>query len=201
MRIKPRKKSFSTDRTSSLAHAGCLCQSVSRRSALVAIPVFQAKILIEMQIAFICTANVCRSVMAQAILERIVKSRGLAMGVTSAGVFDFHSTPPADNAWLTCVQNGTPVSKMESSFVGGLDLGKIDVFLTMEEGHREVLLSDYKIPGEKVLLLGAFDKLSKDPEIADPMGKSKTAFEECFRRIERCVEGFLEVRHLQSNST
>lgn len=129
--------------------------------------------------------------MAQAILERIVKSRGLDVVVTSAGIYDFHGTPPADNAWLTCIQNGTPVSKMESGFVGRLDLGKIDVFLTMEEGHRRALLADYGIPEERVWLLGTFDKLGKEPEIADPMGKSKVAFEDCFRRIERCIEGFI----------
>ena len=144
-----------------------------------------------MRIAFICTANVCRSVMAHAILERIVQARHLEIEVTSAGVNDFTGTPPADNAWLTCLQNNTPISKMESLFVGNLDLDSIGYFLVMEHDHQDILVSTYGIHKQRIQLLGAFDKVNKELEIADPINKPKKAFQDCFNRIERCIEGFL----------
>ena len=144
-----------------------------------------------MRIAFICTANVCRSVMAHAILERIVQARNIDIAVTSAGVNDFTGTPPADNAWLTCLQNNTSISKMESLFVGNLDLDGIECFLAMEHVHKDILVSTYRIDERRIQLLGAFDKESEELEIADPINKPKKAFQDCYNRIERCIEGFL----------
>ncbi|MBK1828208.1 hypothetical protein [Haloferula rosea] len=144
-----------------------------------------------MRIAFICTANVCRSVMAHAILERMARERHLDLEVTSAGILDFTGTPPADNAWITCLRNGTSISKMESLFVGRLDLDGIDRFLAMEIRHRDVLVSTYGVDEQKVQLLGAYDEMDLELEIADPIHQPKAAFQECFERIERCMEGFL----------
>lgn len=144
-----------------------------------------------MQIAFICTANVCRSVMAHAILERIVRTRNLDIEVTSAGIYDFNGTPPADNAWITCLQNDSPISKMESSFIGNIELEKIDHFLAMEKEHQKFLISNFEIQENQVRLLGSFDNLIDELEIADPINKPKKAFQDCFNRIERCIEIFL----------
>lgn len=144
-----------------------------------------------MRIAFICTANVCRSVMAHAILEKIVGSGSLGIEVTSAGIIDFTGTPPAENSWLTCLQNDVPVSKMEALFVGNLDLERVDHFLVMEKSHRKVLLEKYEIDPKKVHLLGIFDKVIEEEEIVDPINRPKAEFQECFERIERCIEGFL----------
>jgi len=144
-----------------------------------------------MRIAFICTANVCRSVMAQAILERVSRTRDLEIEVTSAGVRDFTGTPPADNAWLTCLQKNTSISKMESLFVGKLDLDSIDRFLAMEQVHKDVLMASYGVDESRIQLLGVFDGMCDEPEIEDPINKPKVAFQDCFNRIERCIEGFL----------
>ena len=129
--------------------------------------------------------------MGHAILERIVKSRDLCIEVTSAGINDFSGTPPADNAWLTCLQNNTPISKMEATFVGDLDINRIDSFLAMEQRHSEVLVSDYGVPEDRVWLLGVFDPSIDAAEIEDPINKPKLAFQNCFSRIERSIQTFL----------
>ena len=129
--------------------------------------------------------------MAHAILEKIVRERNLDIEVTSAGINDFTGTPPADNAWLTCLHNDAPVSKMESSFVPNLDLDKIDYFLAMEREHKRFLSLIPQVQQTKILLLGAYDNLLDEHEIADPINKPKRAFQECYDRIERCIESFL----------
>jgi len=129
--------------------------------------------------------------MAQAILERVSRTRDLEIEVTSAGVRDFTGTPPADNAWLTCLQKNTSISKMESLFVGKLDLDSIDRFLAMEQVHKDVLMASYGVDESRIQLLGVFDGMCDEPEIEDPINKPKVAFQDCFNRIERCIEGFL----------
>lgn len=129
--------------------------------------------------------------MAHAILERIVQARNLEIEVTSAGVNDFTGTPPADNAWLTCLQNNTSISKMESLFVGNLNLDCIDRFLAMEQVHKDILVSTFGIDEQRIQMLGIFDTTSGELDIADPINKPKRAFQDCFDRIERCIKGFL----------
>jgi protein-tyrosine-phosphatase len=162
------------------------CEGAGSPASLVSASIKQ-----EMKIAFVCTANVCRSVMAQAILERMARAELLDVEVTSAGIHDFTGTPPADNAWLTCLQNNTPVSKMESVFVGDLELETIDCFLAMERCHRDFLVSHAKVPEDRIRLLGSFDTLDANEEIVDPINRPRGAFQECFDRIERCIKTFL----------
>ena len=61
----------------------------------------------------------------------------------------------------------------------------------MEHVHKDLLASTYKINERRIRLLGTFDNESNDMEIADPINKPKKAFQDCFNRIERCIEGFL----------
>lgn len=80
---------------------------------------------------------------------------------------------------------------MESLFVGNLDLDRRECFLAMEHVHKDLLASTYRINERRIRLLGAFDNESNHMEIADPINKPKKAFQDCFNRIERCIEGFL----------
>lgn len=148
-------------------------------------------------IAFICTANVCRSVMAHAIGANEVRRRALSLEILSAGIFDFHGAHPAENAWMVCLQNQTPVPKSGSTFVGHLDLSSIHHFLVMENRHRDALVNEHQIEPSRVSLLGAYDAKGGDNEIEDPMNQGKQAFEHCYARIRDCVRKYLDTMRPQ----
>lgn len=142
-------------------------------------------------VAFICTANVCRSSMAHAILAAEVARRNLPMRVYSAGIMDFRAAPPADNAWITCLQHKTPLQKMESTYVGQLDLAGIHHFLVMERRHAEVLIRAHKIAPERIAMLSSYDPLKGTIEIADPTNGGIVAFEECYQMLQSCIKTYL----------
>ena len=142
-------------------------------------------------VALICTANICRSVMAHAILAAEIKRRDLALSVCSAGIWDSKGAPPALSVWTTCLQHQTPVPKMESTFIEQLDLANMDYFLVMEAIHARALITALGIPESKVSMLSSYDPSGKAKEITDPMSNGMTTVEQCYLLIQDCLQGFL----------
>jgi|ERR1043166_1156255 protein-tyrosine-phosphatase len=143
-------------------------------------------------VAFICTANRCRSVMAHAIMLAEAANRQLPIEIYSAGVHDFRDLPPVGDTVMTCVSHNTPPPKTESTWVPELPLDSIDRFLVMGQHHADLLISEFGVSPERVSLLGEFDLQGRGAEIADPIGMAKSVYEDCYGRIRDCVVNYLE---------
>jgi protein-tyrosine-phosphatase len=143
-------------------------------------------------IAFICTANLCRSVMAHAICVPEVARRSLPVEVYSAGILDFEGMAPAVAAWITCCKHSTPPLKEEATFVRDLPLSSINRFLVMEHQHVECLVKEYDVPPERISLLGSFDPKGRGAEIGDPMNQGTVVFECSYARIRECILHYLD---------
>jgi len=74
------------------------------------------------KLAFICSANMCRSPMAHAILAAEAQRRGLPINVFSAGTWNFEGDMAAIDARLTCERHKTPMPKLLSTPLRKLDL-------------------------------------------------------------------------------
>ncbi len=96
-------------------------------------------------ILLLCTANICRSVMAQALLTRRIAAAGLDMTVDSAGlatVIDTGRPPPAE-VIEALARYGLDASRHRSRRVGGQDLAGSDLVLTMTRDQlRAVVVAD-----------------------------------------------------------
>jgi protein-tyrosine-phosphatase len=73
-------------------------------------------------VAFICSANLCRSLMAQAIFAAETKKRGIAAQVISAGLYDFEGVLAAREARLACDRHQSPMPKFVSTYFRNVDL-------------------------------------------------------------------------------
>jgi protein-tyrosine-phosphatase len=143
-------------------------------------------------IAFICTANMCRSVMAHAICVPQLESRGWAVEVYSGGTMDMGGTAPVARVRDACGKHQTPPRKKASTFVRDLPLASIDRFFVMEQHHFDTLVADYGIEPSRILLLGHFDPQAGETAIDDPIGKDAAAFEHCYERLQRCIVHYLD---------
>ena len=146
-------------------------------------------------VVLLCTANMCRSVMAHAILAAEVKRRGLDASIHSAGIADYTGAPPAPDAWLTCLQHGVPMPKNGAEWFRNLRLSAPpDRVLAMERRHAEVAMTALWAPSAaRISLLGECDPDSRRAvEIADPIGLSPADFEACFLRLRECVFRYLD---------
>lgn len=143
-------------------------------------------------IAFICTANLCRSVMAHAIAVPELTERAWPVEVYSAGTRDCSATPTAIPTWFTCCQNNTPPQKDVSTFVRDLPISSINRFFVMERQHLECLVTDYGVSPERISLLGSFDPKRRGDEIEDPMNQGSVVFDRCYTLIRDCIIHYLD---------
>jgi protein-tyrosine phosphatase len=85
-------------------------------------------------ILLLCTGNVCRSVMAQAMLSARLAGQSPAVGVTSAGLLEDGRPPPAEVAFVMAAR-GISVTGHRSRLVAPADLAAADLVLGMAREH------------------------------------------------------------------
>lgn len=140
----------------------------------------------------VCTANICRSPMAHAILHAEIVRRRLPMEVNSAGLLNMGGRAAAAEATVVCEKALTPLPKLHSRHLSQADVAWADVILVMDPWHREKITEGYMVRGEQhVRLLTEFDPLRRGDHIEDPVGGPTSAFEACYARLTDCIYGFL----------
>ena len=82
----------------------------------------------------LCTANICRSPMAAALLARELSARGAAVSVPSAGMLG-SGEPPAPLAVSAMADWGLDISAHRSRLVSADDLAAADLTLAMARVH------------------------------------------------------------------
>ncbi|MDD5656403.1 MAG: L-threonylcarbamoyladenylate synthase [Elusimicrobia bacterium] len=134
---------------------------------------------------FVCTGNTCRSVMAQFLLRKLARERGLEASARSAGVAaERHfQVPPGVRSALAA--EGIRELEHVPQLVGRDLLEWADQVLVMEKLHRELILDRFPEFGGKVRTLAAGD-------IADPIGRPDDVYAACCREIKKNLEAFLD---------
>jgi protein-tyrosine phosphatase len=87
-----------------------------------------------MAILLLCTANMCRSVMAQALLSARLTARDCAVPVASAGLVAGGQPPPAE-VIMAMAASGLDVSGHRSRQVTAADLAAADLVLGLAREH------------------------------------------------------------------
>ena len=85
-------------------------------------------------ILLLCTANACRSVMAQAMLSARLAARGSAVRVTSAGTNGAGQRSPAEVIAIMTAR-GVDISSHRGCLVTRADLAAADLILGMTRDH------------------------------------------------------------------
>jgi RpiB/LacA/LacB family sugar-phosphate isomerase len=144
-------------------------------------------------ILFICTGNVCRSPMAEALFRRVTDGRG-AFRVLSAGLGALDGQPPTSHSVTAMRELGLDISGQRSRMLTTELVRMADYIFGMTRGHVETVALLYPAAAEKTFLLREFDE-SLDPyekDISDPIGSSYEVYVNCRDQIEQGITSLLK---------
>ncbi len=90
----------------------------------------------------VCLGNICRSPTAQAVLEKMLKDKGLQerILVDSAGTADFHvGKPPDGRAIAAAAKRGYDLSQLRARQVSEYDFERFDYIFAMDRQNLRSL--------------------------------------------------------------
>ncbi len=121
-------------------------------------------------ILLVCSANICRSPLAEVILKQLIASRPDAgqWHIASAGIWTRPGAPAAEFSQLIAQEMGLDLSQHRSQPVSDLPVEKYDLILTMEHQQKERLLSAYRPLARRIYMLS--EMVGRIEDVPDPVG-------------------------------
>jgi protein-tyrosine phosphatase len=147
------------------------------------------------KVLFVCTANLCRSPMAEGVFRVLVARAGLAADfeIDSAGTSDqFAGRPPAPEAIEMAASHGYDISDIRSRQVTAEDIARFDYPLAMEASHLVEMrwLAPRALAGKPKMFLSFAPPIGV-MDVLDPMGGPKADFALALNLIEAGCRGLL----------
>ena len=140
-------------------------------------------------ILFVCTANVCRSPMAEAIFNALAEERNLPWRAKSAGVAALEGEDTTANARTALEEVGIHPEEHRARQVSEAMLKTADLVLVMSPQHLRALHRRFVSLSHKIYTLPEYAiGASAEEGIPDPYGHTMTTFRASVRELHGYIE-------------
>ncbi|MEI6862099.1 MAG: low molecular weight protein arginine phosphatase [Verrucomicrobiota bacterium] len=143
----------------------------------------------------VCTANICRSPMAAALLQHALAARPeplRSLRVLSAGVAARAGDLVSENSVLALKKVGLNIAGQRSQPLTPELINGALALVCMTESHRAMIHLLFDPPPQNVFLFREFLPAAADKEIADPYGGPLNRYEACRDELVEAVPSLVE---------
>jgi protein-tyrosine phosphatase len=144
-----------------------------------------------MKALFVCTGNICRSVMAEQLFKKLSEDRGLGWSARSCGVAadPGMAVPPGVLKALDAAGAARFEHRPEALTPALVDWA--DLILTMTRAQLKTVQRQFPEAAEKALTLRDHAGVPGS-DVADPFGEPDEAYAACRDRILEALEAMVE---------
>lgn len=146
-------------------------------------------------ILVVCTANVCRSPMAEKLLQHALAAEPeplRSLKVASAGIAAGRGQRATDHSVTALKKVGLDLANHASRRITQELLDEALVVFGMTETHRAMIELNFERPPQHVYLFRQFVDEGRDAEIPDPYGLDLRAYEACRDSMVEAIPGIVK---------
>ena len=150
----------------------------------------------QVSVLLVCTANYCRSPMAEGILRQQLSEKGLSQSVRidSAGTHvSRNGQAPDIRAQQTVSASGVQIAKLRSRSIKPIDFVEFDYIIAMDTNNYRSLLSlcpdEYQ---QKIMMIMSFAPQFGVTEVPDPYYSNKAGFKQVYTFLEQAIAGLVK---------
>lgn len=118
------------------------------------------------KILFVCTGNTCRSPMAEGMLRKLAKQRGLTLEVQSAGVSAMDGMPVSHHA-QGILQDQDIQDNLVSKALSAALVDWADLILTLTQSHKQYAIRQFPHAADKMHTLKEY--VEDDPRVLEDL--------------------------------
>ncbi len=138
-------------------------------------------------ILIVCTANICRSPVVEALLKQRLDQQGYGdWQVVSAGTWALNGQPASRFSVDVLADRRIDISQHRSSPISDELMDWADLILCLATGHEEALKAEFPGQAHKINLLSAMS--GPGYSVHDPYGEPRPAYERMVEEVSGLVD-------------
>ncbi len=148
------------------------------------------------QVLFVCLGNICRSPLAQGVLEKALVEASAQSGLAadSAATHAYHTgAAPDPRAVAAAARRGIDISRQRARPVSDSDFNVFDAILAMDQSNLADLMPRCPEPHRhKIVLFSHFIPNFEGAPIPDPYYGGEQGFEQVLDLLERGMPALIQ---------